>query len=80
MEKKFYGVSLATLLVAFVLVSLFLVFREMVPYMMGSGFTPFVIATPFIAIILIFVVGWISIKWTKLVLKFFKEEQNNEDK
>lgn len=79
MEKKFYGVSLATLLVVFVLVSVFLVFRELVPYLMGSGFTPFVISTPFAVVILTSLVGWISIKWTKLVLKFFKEDETNED-
>jgi len=51
----------------------------MIPYLMGSGFTPFVIATPFAVIILSITVGWISIKGTKLVLKFFKEEKNETE-
>lgn len=79
MEKKFYGISLATLLVTFVLVSLVLIFREMIPYLMGSGFTPFVVATPFAVIILSVAVGWISIKGAKVVLKFFKEEKNENE-
>ena len=79
MEKKFYGVSLGVLLSAFVLVVLFLTLRELLPYLLGSGFTPLVISTPFVVIFILIMLGWISIKGIKLVRKFFKEENHEED-